>query len=132
MLYLVVFLKGKRYILPACVIVGKIVLFAYKKFTCTVQFTAETCFGDRKIGRWKSRSKLQRCIKSLGTDLIFCSAPAHGALTLSGPPFQDDFGDTASGETSVWQSIKKLYDAIMADSCKRSSVNRAVARLLSG
>ena len=36
---------------------------------------------------------------SSGTDLTLRSAPAHGALTLSGPPFQDDFGDAASGET---------------------------------
>lgn len=36
---------------------------------------------------------------SSGTDLTFDGAPVHGALTLSGPPFQDDFGDTVSGET---------------------------------
>ena len=36
---------------------------------------------------------------TLGTDLTLCSAPAHGALTISGPTFQDDFGETASGQT---------------------------------
>lgn len=36
---------------------------------------------------------------SSGTDLTLDSAPAYGALTLSGSPFQDDFGDTVSGET---------------------------------
>ena len=36
---------------------------------------------------------------SSGTDLTSDGAPTHGALTLSGPPFQDDFGDTVSGET---------------------------------
>ena len=36
---------------------------------------------------------------SSGTDLTSDNAPTHGALTLSGPPFQDDFGDIVSGET---------------------------------
>jgi len=29
---------------------------------------------------------------SFGTDLVFSGAPAHWALTLSDPPFQDDWG----------------------------------------
>ena len=36
---------------------------------------------------------------SSGTDLTSDGVPVHGALTLSGPPFQDDFEDTVSGET---------------------------------
>ena len=36
---------------------------------------------------------------SSGTDLTLDSTPVYGALTLSGLPFQGNFGDAVSGKT---------------------------------